>query len=87
MKCKFCNNQAIIKLKAYNLKLCEDHFVDFIEKRVEDLVKKIKILYNDRDLLLSMSHNIRKDFIEKLGRKKQTENWKKIFDFVLSDQK
>lgn len=52
MKCKFCNNQAIIKLKAYNLKLCEDHFVDFIEKRVEKTVKKYKLLkHNDRILV------------------------------------
>ncbi len=55
MKCKFCGKPAVIKLRAYNLKLCDDHFVSFIEQRVEKTVKKYKLFKRDDRILVGVS--------------------------------
>ncbi len=55
MKCKFCDKQAVIKLRAYNLKLCHEHFVEFIEKRVEKTIKKYKLFKKNDRILVGVS--------------------------------
>ncbi len=55
MKCRFCNKSAIIKLRAYNLKLCEEHFLSFIEKRVEKTIKKYRLFSPEDRILVGIS--------------------------------
>ncbi len=55
MKCKFCEKPAVIKLRAYNLKLCDEHFISFIEQRVEKTIKKYKLFTKDDRILVGIS--------------------------------
>jgi tRNA-5-methyluridine54 2-sulfurtransferase len=44
MKCRVCGNQASISLKAYNTALCDDDFVEFLERRVATTIRKYGLL-------------------------------------------
>lgn len=55
MKCKFCNKDAIIELRAYNLRLCNEHFISFIESRVEKTIKKYKLFREEDKILVGVS--------------------------------
>ncbi len=55
MKCKFCDKPAVIKLRAYNLKLCGEHFTSFIEQRVEKTIKKYRLFTKNDRILVGIS--------------------------------
>ena len=55
MKCKFCDNNAVIELRAYNLKLCDEHFISFIENRVEKTIRKYKLFNREEKILIGIS--------------------------------
>ncbi len=51
MKCKICRGEAIVRLPHYNMNLCREHFLGFIEKRVEQTIEKYK-MFSRRDKVL-----------------------------------
>ncbi len=55
MKCKFCKKQARIKLKSYNLRLCENCFRDFFKKRVRLTIEKFKMYASGDKILIAAS--------------------------------
>lgn len=55
MKCKFCKEQARIKLRSYNLRLCEDCFQDFFKKRVRLTIEKFKMHSSGDKILIAVS--------------------------------
>lgn len=55
MKCTVCGKEALIKLRHYNLKLCKDHFNEFIEGRVEKVIKKFKMFGRKNKVLVAVS--------------------------------
>ncbi len=55
MKCKKCGKEAVVKLRHYNLALCEDHFYEFIEGRVEKAIKKFKMFSKKDRILIAVS--------------------------------
>jgi len=42
-KCKYCDQNAIIRLAYANLNLCKKHFIEFYEKRIKKMIEKYKI--------------------------------------------
>jgi len=55
LKCKKCGRPASIKLVVYNLKLCDKHFLEFIESRVENAIKKFKMFTRKDRILVAVS--------------------------------
>ncbi|AWR98283.1 adenine nucleotide alpha hydrolase family protein [Acidianus sulfidivorans JP7] len=55
MKCTKCGNPAIIKLAYANLYLCDKHFVEWFENRVEKTVDKYNMLENTKKLAIAVS--------------------------------
>lgn len=55
MKCKICGRKAVVKLRSYNLSLCEEHYVEFVKRRVEKAIKKFKMFKKDDRVLVAVS--------------------------------
>jgi len=55
MKCKICGREAIVKLRSYNLALCEEHYIEFVKRRVEKAIKKFKMVRRDERILVAVS--------------------------------
>ena len=55
MKCKICGNRAVIKLRAHNISLCEEHLIEFIERRVERTIKEFRLINKDEKILVPVS--------------------------------
>ena len=55
MKCTKCKRDASVKLRHYNIKLCKEHFNEFIEGRVERAIKKFKMFRRDSKILIAVS--------------------------------
>ncbi len=55
MKCKICKKEASVKLKHYNLPLCEEHFYEFFEKRVRKAIGKFKMFSKEDKILVAVS--------------------------------
>jgi len=53
--CTFCSNDAIVSIPVRNLKLCREHFIQFFETEVENVVEKFQMLKNVRRLLVAVS--------------------------------
>lgn len=55
MKCKLCQNRAVIKLRAYNISLCAEHLLFFVEKRVKETIKKYGLIKEGDNILVAVS--------------------------------
>lgn len=55
MKCTKCGKPASVKLRHYNIKLCKEHFNEFIEQRVEKAIKKFKMFGRNSKILIAVS--------------------------------
>ena len=56
MKCKICKQPGEINLRYCGLKLCNDHFFEFIERKVERTIKRYKMLpTSDERILVALS--------------------------------
>ena len=55
MKCRKCGRPASIKLVEYNLKLCDEHFFEFVESRVEKAIRKFKMFTRKDRVLVAVS--------------------------------
>ncbi|MCX7653756.1 MAG: TIGR00269 family protein [Fervidobacterium sp.] len=55
MKCKKCHSQAVIHLRAHNIALCKEHFIEFFEKRVQKAVNDFKMFKRDDKILVALS--------------------------------
>jgi len=55
LKCKKCGKEAIVKLRHYNITLCKEHFIEFVEKRVEKAIKKFGMFKKDDRVLVAVS--------------------------------
>jgi glycosyltransferase involved in cell wall biosynthesis len=57
----------------------------FCLRDIDDMVEKVSLLINEKELYVAMKNSIRKDYIEKLGAEVQVQNWKTLFNEVLQD--
>jgi len=55
MKCKKCDNKAIIKIPYANISLCKDHFIEWFENRFERVVEKYKMFEGSRKVAVAVS--------------------------------
>ncbi len=55
MKCKICRGPASVQLPHYNMNLCENHFISFIEKRVQQTIEKFNMFKKDNKILVAFS--------------------------------
>jgi len=74
VKCSFCSNKAITKLRYAKLNLCSKHFVEYVEKRFSRIISKNKLFKNmdkvvvavsggkDSVTLLHLLHKVSKEF-------------------------
>ena len=42
MKCKLCNKKAVIRASPGKFPFCEEHFIKYFEKKLENFKRKIK---------------------------------------------
>ena len=55
LKCRKCEKEAVVKLRHYNLALCQEHFFEFFEGRVEKAIKKFKMFARGSKILVAVS--------------------------------
>ncbi len=55
MKCRKCGREASVKLKHYNLSLCEEHFYEFFEGRVKKAINKFKMFSKGDRIIVAVS--------------------------------
>jgi len=54
-KCRKCGRRADVKVTYAKLLLCGDHFLEYIENRVLNSIRKYKMLNNVRKILVALS--------------------------------
>ncbi len=54
-RCSKCSRQAIAVIKYARLKLCREHFTAYIERKVESILRKYKLLTGTRKIVLAVS--------------------------------
>jgi len=55
VKCTKCGREAVVKLRHHNLKLCEEHFFEYFEKRVEKAIRKYDMFTRSDRVLVAVS--------------------------------
>ncbi len=55
MICKKCGKEAVIKIRAHNISLCEEHFAEFFIGRVEKAIKDFRMLKKGDKVLVAVS--------------------------------
>ncbi|MGC8820132.1 MAG: TIGR00269 family protein [Fervidobacterium sp.] len=55
MKCRKCSNHAVIHLRAHNIALCKEHFIEFFEKRVQKAISDFKMFKKEDRVLVAIS--------------------------------
>lgn len=55
MKCRICGKVANIELKAHNIALCRDDFINFFERRVRKTIEKYKLMIEKDKVLIAIS--------------------------------
>jgi len=55
MKCRICGRRTTIKSRTYNLPLCEEHFVEFFEKRVKKAINSFHMFDKNSRILVAVS--------------------------------
>lgn len=54
-RCSRCDKQAITNIKYARLRLCREHLTTYIEKKVESILRKYKVLETTRRIVLAVS--------------------------------
>mgnify|MGYP000027957135 CR=1 FL=1 len=55
MKCKICKGKPVIYLRASNLALCEEHFIERFEKITYENINKFKMFKENEKILVAVS--------------------------------
>jgi uncharacterized protein (TIGR00269 family) len=55
MRCRICRQKAEIELPMHNISLCREHFISFVERRVEKAIKKYNMFSKKDTVLLAVS--------------------------------
>ncbi len=53
--CKRCGNAAAINLPGYSLRLCEEHFFEFMRNRVKKIIRKYKLINPHERVAVALS--------------------------------
>ncbi len=55
MRCQLCDEVAVIAMPQHRLKLCEEHFVAWVERRVARTIESFEMFAPDERLLVAVS--------------------------------
>lgn len=55
VKCSFCSREAVTRIEYARLNLCQEHYVEFIEKKVERSIEKYGLLKTGYKVLVALS--------------------------------
>lgn len=55
LKCKICNGNPVIYLRASNLALCKEHFIKRFEETTYEVIKKFKMFDKNEKILVACS--------------------------------
>ncbi len=55
MKCRICGRPAVIKLRAHNIALCKDHFVEFVQNQTAKAIKHYKMFTKKDHIAVAVS--------------------------------
>ncbi len=55
MKCRWCEKEAIVRLRSYNLKLCGECFVNFFRRRISRTIEEFKMFTPQERVLVAVS--------------------------------
>ncbi len=54
-KCSKCDNPAIVEIRYARLRLCKQHFSEFVEKKVERILRRVSALRKDKVIVAAVS--------------------------------
>ncbi len=54
-KCSKCDNPAIVEIRYARLRLCKQHFLEFVEKKVERVLRRVGALHRNRVIVAAAS--------------------------------
>jgi uncharacterized protein (TIGR00269 family) len=55
MKCRKCNEKAVINMRQHKLALCKDHFLDWIPEQTQRFIEKYKMFGKEERVLAAVS--------------------------------
>jgi tRNA-5-methyluridine54 2-sulfurtransferase len=55
MRCQICGDVAVINMPQHRLKLCEEHFIAWVERRVARTIEQFEMFAPDARLLVAVS--------------------------------
>lgn len=55
MKCRNCNQKAVINMRQHRLSLCKTHFLEWVPNQVERFIGKYKMFSRDQRVLVAVS--------------------------------
>lgn len=55
MTCKKCGQEAVIRLKAYNLALCRKHFEEFFISKTSETIRRYRLFSKDDLIMVAVS--------------------------------
>ncbi len=55
MKCSKCGKEAVVKIKYAGIKLCKEHFVEFIDRKVKREIREQAHFHKDDRILIAVS--------------------------------
>ena len=55
MKCRKCNQKAVINMRQHKLALCQNHYVEWIPAQTERMIEKYKMFRQQDRILLAVS--------------------------------
>jgi len=55
MKCRKCGGKAVIRIRAHNIALCEEDFLDFVLDRVQKAIRSYHLLKKEERVLVALS--------------------------------
>lgn len=55
MRCRICKETAQIELRNHNISLCKEHFLNFVEKRVQTTIVSYKLFDKNDDIIVAVS--------------------------------
>jgi uncharacterized protein (TIGR00269 family) len=55
MRCKKCEQKAVINMRQHKLGLCKDHFLDWIPQQTQRIIDKYNMFSKDQKILVAVS--------------------------------
>jgi len=55
MKCRKCNEKAVINMRQHKLGLCKDHFLEWIPEQTQRFIEKYKMFQKEDRILVAVS--------------------------------